>query len=182
MRGRIALGFFAAWMLSCGGSDSPSTGDGGTTAGSTGATTGGPDDGVNTLPPVDDTGMSASGSGDDGPECTLANVAEVCADTDPCTIDDCFDGMCTNEVAPDGSPCSVGDTNGVCEAGSCQVMCEGASDCDDDNPCTADSCDIGIGQCTFENMDGDAPASEQTEADCANVVCRGGATVSEPDN
>ncbi len=56
-------------------------------------------------------------------------------------------GNCQADFRPDGAACSDGDacsvfdrcTSGVCVAGS------GALDCDDQNPCTTDSCDNGVG-------------------------------------
>ncbi len=70
-----------------------------------------------------------------------------CDDGNPCTKDLCLaDGGCQHEniVVPcnDNDLCTAGD---ICADGECQSGA--AVDCDDDNVCTADSCDGGNGLC-----------------------------------
>jgi hypothetical protein len=88
---------------------------------------------------------------DDGDPCTddgcdpVAGCAHAprCGDGDPCTTDTCdsADGTCATPpmaegaACDDGDACAVGETclGGVCGGGV-------APNCDDGNPCTADSC------------------------------------------
>ncbi|MGM0575858.1 MAG: hypothetical protein ACQEXJ_09035 [Myxococcota bacterium] len=87
---------------------------------------------------------------DDGSACTTEDacydgecvgVPVPCGDGNPCTDDICDPdtGECSHEPneAPceDGNACTDGDT---CSGGSCQAGPE--LDCDDDNPCTKDTC------------------------------------------
>ncbi len=95
---------------------------------------------------------------DDGNECTIdvcdgksgtcANKAGAdCNDTNPCTTDSCdvSTGKCVNTFAAgscdDGDACTVGD---LCVDTAEKTGCApggAAKDCDDNNPCTDDSCD-----------------------------------------
>ncbi|MFQ5515584.1 MAG: hypothetical protein ACE5FG_14305, partial [Myxococcota bacterium] len=69
-----------------------------------------------------------------------------CDDGNACTDDICLpDETCTNpaddtNACEDGDACSEGD---FCSAGSCNAG--PPLDCDDSNPCTADSCDAAVG-------------------------------------
>ncbi len=87
-----------------------------------------------------DGGVDA-GTRDDAsaPECT--STADCTAAVDACHTRACNDGVCSYPAAADGTSCSDGDPcNGAesCTAGTCTA---GAPlDCDDDDPCTADSC------------------------------------------
>ncbi|MBI1825088.1 MAG: hypothetical protein HY287_14865 [Planctomycetes bacterium] len=80
-----------------------------------------------------------------------------CADTDPCTVDACFNGTCKHTAISciDPDPCTV-DTcvNGLCQhtpidcgsgkvcyQGLCYTPCSTAAQCDDGIACTADTCD-----------------------------------------
>ncbi|RME37833.1 MAG: hypothetical protein D6788_08620, partial [Planctomycetota bacterium] len=66
-----------------------------------------------------------------------------CEDGESCTIDTCVSGVCSQTVLTSG-PCDDGDActlNDVCSpAGVCTGV---PRDCDDNNPCTADSCVAG---------------------------------------
>jgi Dictyostelium (slime mold) repeat len=85
------------------------------------------------------TGDSCTDSG------TCEGTAMSCEDDNACTTDHCVAGACLNEVeegAPcdDGNACTSGDS---CSAGA---ACVGHEDpIDDDNECTADSCDEQVG-------------------------------------
>jgi len=80
-----------------------------------------------------------------------------CADLDCSTRgDDCNTGLCSvvtgtatcvREPAPDGSPCGNG---GFCQAGTC-AECATNAHCNDENPCTTDSCVGGTCQHTASN-------------------------------
>jgi len=90
---------------------------------------------------------------DDGSACTnndhcvsgfcTGEATIDCNDSNPCTIDHCdLTTGCSHENQPDGQPCRDGnECNGeeLCAVGQCQDGV--ALDCDDQNPCTADSCD-----------------------------------------
>ena len=84
----------------------------------------------------------------------------VCDDKNICTDDACEATSQTckhppnNALCTDGSACTTGDT---CSGGLCTAK---AVSCDDQNPCTSDSCDTKLG-CQHENTsipcsDGDA--------------------------
>ena len=121
---------------------------------------------------------------DDGDACTVGEKCELgqcagggqlnCNDGNICTADSCdaevgceflpTDGACT-----DFNACTVGDAcaNGVCASG-------GALDCDDDNPCTVDTCHPAIG-CEYTAIEGSCDDDNQcTETDtCENGECVG---------
>ncbi|GMV44397.1 MAG: hypothetical protein AMXMBFR64_61130 [Myxococcales bacterium] len=118
----------------------------------------------------DDGSLCTSDACDPATGCVHAAVAASCDDGDACTTGDlCLDGACVggspvncNDDNPctddtcaaasgcsnaphigdctDGDACTLGDT---CEAGAC--IGGPQNPCDDDNPCTVDSCDAGGG-------------------------------------
>ncbi len=60
----------------------------------------------------------------------------------------------------------VGGNNSVCKI---------SSDCDDDNPCTVDSCDLALSRCQhLPRANGPAAATEQLAGDCAVLHCVAG--------
>ena len=93
---------------------------------------------------------------DDGALCTLndsckggacqAGVPKSCDDSNACTLDLCHkaSGDCINspttDACDDGDICTVGDAckDGACAAGA-------PKSCDDNLPCTTDSCKAGVG-------------------------------------
>ncbi len=99
------------------------------------------------------------GTCDDGLFCTVGDAcvagscvgaARPCGDTNPCTADSCDEGTdaCVNNPVPlngsscnDGLFCTIGE---ICNAGTCGG---GSPNCNDSNPCTADSCDEGTDSC-----------------------------------
>ncbi|MEZ4264982.1 MAG: hypothetical protein R3F39_01290 [Myxococcota bacterium] len=129
---------------------------------------------------------------DDGDPCTedfcdpalgcQHDATAPCDDQDPCTVDSCDGGTGACTHAPFDGPCEDGDlcTSGeVCSGGAC----EGAEpvDCDDANPCTADSCEPTVG-CRHLFLstpcdDGVACTSVDT---CVTGVCFGAKTGSCP--
>jgi hypothetical protein len=125
---------------------------------------------------------------DDGIECTVDScVAGVgcqyeaedsaCDDGNPCTSDNCSPVLGCNYQAADGAcengdPCTVSDTcqEAICVAGT-------PKDCDDANPCTADSCEPATGVCVNDPLDipcddGDACTASDTcyDGNCTGVV------------
>ncbi len=98
----------------------------------------------------------------------------TCDDVNSCTEDSCAgESGCVNAPLDegeciDGDTCTVGDH---CEGGECIGT---SIDCDDDNPCTDDSCD-GLGGCQFESNMADCDDEDPcTVADeCDSGVCAG---------
>ena len=96
---------------------------------------------------------------DDGNQCT----DDLCNGADGCENQPLSEGECM-----DGDPCTAADH---CEEGQClgnPVLC------DDDNPCTHDSCD-GTGGCLFEENTADCDDGDPcTVADqCEEGICSG---------
>ncbi len=92
----------------------------------------------------------------------------MCDDNNPCTTDTCDPiAGCKNVAnnAPcdaDGNACTAGDgcADKVCNSGKLKI-------CDDNNPCTADSCDKSSGACVF---DGSAKEGDPCDADGSNCT------------
>ena len=99
---------------------------------------------------------------------------ETCDDGNPCTEDACVgEEGCINEALDqgeciDGDSCTIGDH---CDQGQCLGT---PIDCDDDDPCTDDSCD-GLGGCQFQPNVADCDDGDPcTVADeCGAVGCAG---------
>jgi hypothetical protein len=111
-------------------------------------------------------------------DCNGLTDENTCDDGNGCTVDTC-DGAEGCKHAPlnegeclDGDVCTIADH---CEAG----LCVGTPvDCNDDNPCTTDSCD-GLGGCAFEHIvaicdDGDACTLGDI---CQDGACAGSASL-----
>jgi len=98
---------------------------------------------------------SLNGVCDDGVACTNGDFCQSgecysgspnCDDNNPCTSDYCSDyyGSCQHVASSgaacnDGNPCTVGDkcSNGACAVGT-------SVNCDDNNACTSDYCQLGM--------------------------------------
>ena len=125
--------------------------------------------------------------------CYFVNNSDGCDDDgNPCSIDVCENGACQHKLATDlpcddGDPCTDGD---MCKSGQC--VKGGPKNCDDDDLCTADSCDpvqgcvnqVQVGTpCTFEwlicdfpgtcGADGCMPKPDCPCPDCAICLCCG---------
>jgi hypothetical protein len=137
------------------------------------------------LPAVGCKHLKREGSCDDSDPCStddfcmdgkcVPGKAVSCDDDDQCTDDSCEAGVgCLHSLSAgaceEGDLCSVQDT---CVNGSCIPGKE--ADCDDDNPCTDDSCDPQVGCVNAANSlpcdDGDPCTTFDT---CAQGVCYGG--------
>ena len=110
-------------------------------------------------------------------ECT--GSGDPCDDGDSCTTGTCNEqrNQCTQENAADGTACDDGSlctTGDVCEAGECAGT---APDCDDDNPCTDDSCDEETGECVGTNNTASCDDGVFCTIDdiCVDGTCTGGA-------
>jgi len=123
----------------------------------------------------------------DGDGCTTGDHCEgghcvstggsSCDDGNPCTDDGCIAGTgeCTHE--PNTAPCSDSNacTQGeVCAAGACQPGTPVT--CDDQNPCTTDSCNPATG-CVFAP---NADACDDGDACTVNDACTGGICAGAP--
>ena len=126
----------------------------------------------------------ADGPCDDGDACTdgdwCVDGACVpgpdldCDDDNPCTGDSCAPASgCLHQPLED-IPCDTLDpclTDGVCIAGACAGK---ALDCADDDPCTDDACETGVG-CVYAPATG-APC-EDGDACTVGDICQTGACV-----
>ncbi|NUN15962.1 MAG: hypothetical protein HUU55_20235 [Myxococcales bacterium] len=130
----------------------------------------------------------------DGNECTTGDKCTwtsgtctgtdiVCDDNNPCTTDSCEAVVgctylkLTGKACIDGNACTTGDT---CTSGTCSGA---AVVCNDNNPCTADSCYIASG-CSYSNVA--LPCSDgsvcTTGDKCASGSCSGAAVVCNDTN
>ena len=122
---------------------------------------------------------------DDGSACTTADhcvdgacVGDPlpCDDGNGCTADTCdpTSGICTSEPADgpcdDGAPCTAGDQ---CQDGAC--VPGPADTCDDENPCTDDTCTSGVG-CVHAPTE--ALTCDDGDACTGGGVCQDGSCVS----
>jgi hypothetical protein len=97
----------------------------------------------------------------------------------PCRRARCLAGVgaCVIEPVPEGAPCDPGAgcfKDAICVDG----VCEGSAlDCDDENPCTEDSCDGDEGGCVHEPLEGDPPCDDgslcTSDDHCALGFCVG---------
>ena len=110
------------------------------------------------------------------PATGCVNEAVECDDGNECTNDSCNAvAGCASRSVPNGTPCDGG--RGECMRGVCEPLdCFVDADCDDDDACTADSCDLGANACINADIsatcdDGDACTADSCDAEtgCANV-------------
>ena len=109
-------------------------------------------------------------------------VTVVCEAEGPCMTATCVPGEgCAQKKVESGVICSSGDPceqEGVCEDGSCLSL---PLSCNDNNPCTADTCDSELGGCAhIDKVDGvgcesSDPCIENSQ--CTQGVCGGGESV-----
>jgi hypothetical protein len=125
----------------------------------------------------------------DGNACTEADrcragvctgSAVTCTGNDRCTVGRCDPvAGCMLQTAPDGAACNDGDkctTGDSCQAGKCTGI---AKACDDNNPCTVDSCAPLNGGCVNQ------PAPPNTPCDDGNPcttddACNAGTCLGKP--
>ena len=90
-----------------------------------------------------------------------AGNQNTCDDKNVCTTDACdaLTGKCVNAVNTlaecDGSFCTKGD---VCSGGLCKAGV--ATNCDDKNACTSDSCEVANGKCAYKFLANTVPCSD----------------------
>lgn len=142
---------------------------------------------VEVEPETTDTTEEAGGDGDLGEvapdvfRCTSdPDCVPIIGGVDQCERAACntLSGQCVRTARVDGSPCS--DRN-ACTAGdacrSARCIGLGVTDCDDDNPCTADRCESREG-CIHTPTDASCDDADLcTERDrCADGLCIGAPT------
>lgn len=114
-------------------------------------------------------------------------VSAEAAQTPTCPVREChvttFDpasGTCLDEPLPEGTGC--GASNACLEGGRCEAgVCVGrARDCDDENACTVDACDVAVG-CRHDDVTSacPAPADPCLAARCDPVTGCGAAPVAD---
>ena len=128
---------------------------------------------------------AAQGPCDDGDPCTIGDACKAgeCASGPPVDCDDgnvCTDDACSaplgkcehtasDNQCDDGNECTTGD---LCQDGTCGFT--GLLDCDDDNVCTDNICDPGVGCIDLLNQAPCDDANECTLGDqCALGECAG---------
>ncbi len=130
--------------------------------------------------------LATSGGCDDGDPCTVAESCDAagqcvgqkaaCNDENPCTDDDCAPGtgcvqLPNSATCNDDDPCTSGDG---CKGGVCAHTA--AMDCDDQNPCTLDTCNSALG-CSSVPTEGTCLADADP---CTDDVCIAGKCVGVP--
>lgn len=111
---------------------------------------------------------------------TCAGTPITCDDNNSCTIDSCNEKTgCAHKFTPnatcsDGDPCTINDhcDNGICLSGS-------KLECNDQNVCTADSCDQLSGTCTYLPLP-EGQGCNDGDACTQGDACKGGACKSGP--
>ena len=124
----------------------------------------------------DDNSLCTAGDACKATKCQ-GGIAISCDDKNPCTTDSCDakTGSCTNaantEACDDGNACTQKD---LCADSKCKGN---LLDCNDNNPCTDDSCDIKTGTCGKVNVPDDQICEDGslcTAKDaCKAGVCKG---------
>jgi MYXO-CTERM domain-containing protein len=105
---------------------------------------------------------------------------DFCENGDPCTDNSCDPASgCLYNPTPDGTLCPDGDVcdgTEICQAGVCQETIPLV--CNDDNPCTEDSCDPVTGCTNVDLADGTACG----DGACGSMICASGQCVlADPD-
>jgi hypothetical protein len=95
-----------------------------------------------------------------GGKCVAKNAVNPCDDNNACTVDACDKAAakCTHVAGTDGIDCDDGDLctfDDTCTGGEC--LPKSKADCDDDNPCTEDTCDQPTGGCVYKAMPAQPP-------------------------
>jgi RHS repeat-associated protein len=95
------------------------------------------------------------------PTCEAAGDGAGCSDSNACTSESCQNQRCAIANLPAGTGCSDGNACNGTETCSGSGVCQGgtALNCDDFDPCTADSC-AGAGGCQHSGRD---PACAATQ-------------------
>lgn len=126
----------------------------------------------------DDGNPCTSDSCEEPTGCIHQDATGSCpAPSEACRVPYCdADAGCGAALAPDGTACESGCTAGTCEAGACVG---GPRNCDDENPCTADSCAPETG-CRHDDGTSNCPVPNPCQAPVCDPEA-GCGTVSLPD-
>ncbi len=76
----------------------------------------------------------------------------------------------------DGSACVLAGLAGYCDGGACVQSCMSDADCNDDEPCTIDTCDTVAQECNHVALDAVTSPGE-VAGDCLDLVCVVGETL-----
>ncbi|MCO4761433.1 MAG: hypothetical protein KC502_08010 [Myxococcales bacterium] len=116
--------------------------------------------------------------------CAHTTNAGKCSDGDACTTSDsCVKGSCVPGAAKkcdDGKPCTTDACNkGVCTAtpiAGCGNFCAEDADCDDNNGCTINTCDVSSGACKKKDRVGACKDGDKCwlSGTCKSGSCTGG--------
>ncbi len=117
-------------------------------------------------------------------QCRNDIIPLACDDHNPCTVDECLpyvgcqnDEILVGEACEDGNVCTTGeicDEQGVCRA-------EGDGICDDDNPCTVDTCDPLYADCYYAVV-GDGTECDDEDLCTVSDMCSQGLCLGVPRN
>lgn len=131
--------------------------------------------------PVPDGPVLTDPSGDCHVTTCAAGVAKVTVDDSDlpaddgssCTDERCADGTPSHPTRPDGDACAgPGSLGGICDGGVCAVKCGADADCDDQNPCTTEACDLDKLVCTTTLLDGvETPGAVSVPGNCHTQMC-----------
>lgn len=122
-----------------------------------------------------DGSICTSGDACKSGKCTAGQAAK-CDDNNPCTTDSCDAKAGCAYVAnqgacdADGDACTIGDgcKDKLCLKGAVKP-------CDDNNPCTVDTCDSKTGACVFSAKSTDGKACDADGSFCtSNDACKAG--------
>src|SRR5262249_10621028 len=96
--------------------------------------------------------------------CATVTVTVItsCDDSDPCTVDSCSNGVCTNNSDDDNDgidncvdQCPNTPVGEPVKAGGCSCSQLADPTCNDNDACTVDSCTAGVCNHSFQDADGD---------------------------
>ncbi len=101
---------------------------------------------------------------------------------------ECQTDVCGNGVVESGELCDPPGTGGGCSPGfvcnhdctACVAPCSTGADCDDGDPCTADTCDSAGAGFVCDHMPLTGPACDDGRPCTTNDVCRNGICVGGP--
>lgn len=128
--------------------------------------------GANGLLPIQTPGDCHRDECLDGEVVLTNDDADIADDGEPCTMDSCSSGIIRHTPVTDGTSCIASETTGRCSMGVCTIECSAAPQCNDLNPCTEDSCNVGVGKCTFTPLDGlPTPGFQEPAGDCKLHIC-----------
>ena len=108
----------------------------------------------------------------------IGKATKNCSDGNDCTVDSCEPkGGCAHVQASGGCDADAnGCTLDICAGGKCG---QGANkSCDDNSPCTTDSCDAKTGDCVHDGQGHDGAACDADGSVCSKAdACAGGKCV-----